>query len=79
MSSTEPPIRPSTATIANGTRNQVGSRLASAPIGSAPIAVLRLLDEPASSKPNITRKIGAMEEPNVVHQTTPRPEERLGR
>ena len=79
MSSTEPPISPSTATIANGTRNQVGSRVASAPIGSAPIAVLRLLDEPASSRPNTTRKIGAMEEANVVHQTTPLPEDRLGR
>ena len=79
MSSTEPPISPSTATIANGTRNQVGSSVASAPIGSACIAEFRLLDEPASSRPNTTRKIGAMDEANVVHQTTPAPEDRLGR
>src|ERR1035441_3462101 len=31
MSSTAPPTRPSTATIANGTRNQAGSRVVSAP------------------------------------------------
>ena len=79
MSSTEPPTRPSTATITNGTRYQVGSRLASAPIGSAPIALDRLFDDPASSRPKITRKIGAMEEPNVVQPTTPRPEDRRGR
>ena len=48
-------------------------------MGSAPIAVLRLLDEPASSRPNTSRKMGAMEEANVVHQTTPAPEDRLGR
>jgi len=57
----------------------VGSRLASAPIGSAAIAKDRAFDEPASSRPKITRKIGAMEEPNVVHPTTPRLEDRLGR
>ena len=49
MSSTDPPIKPSTATIANGTRNQVGSRVASAPMGSAWIAEFRLDEEPASS------------------------------
>ena len=38
MSSTAPPTRPSTATIANGTRNQVGSSVVSAPIGSVKIA-----------------------------------------
>ncbi len=79
MSSTEPPIRPSTATIANGTRNQVGSRVASAPIGSAPIALLRLAEEPASSSPNTSRKIGAIEAPNVVQPITPVPEDRRGR
>ena len=79
MSSTEPPIRPSTATMTNGTRNQVGSSVASAPTGSAPIAELRLVDEPASSRPNSSRKIGAIDEANVVHQTTPDPEDRLGR
>ena len=79
MSSTDPPTRPSTATMMNGTRYQVGSRLASAPIGSAAIAVDRLDDEPASSSPKTTRKIGAMEEPNVVQPITPRPEDRRGR
>jgi len=79
MSSTDPPISPSTATMANGTRNQVGSSVASAPIGSAPIAKLSLLDEPASSRPNTSRKMGAMEEANVVHPTTPVPEDRRGR
>ena len=79
MSSTEPPIKPSTATIANGTRNQVGSRVASAPMGSAPIAELRLLDEPASSRPNTSRKMGATDEANVVQPTTPLPEDRRGR
>ncbi len=43
MSSTAPPTRPSTATITNGTRNQVGSSVASAPIGSAAIALLSAL------------------------------------
>jgi hypothetical protein len=51
----------------------------SAPIGSAPIAELRLLDEPASSRPNSSRKIGAMEEAKVVQPITPAPEERRGR
>src|SRR5580693_7620273 len=60
MSSTDPPIRPSTATMANGTRNQEGSSVPSAPSGFAPIAERRLLDEPASSRPNSTRKIGAI-------------------
>src|SRR5690349_12143123 len=79
MSSTDPPTSPSTATITNGMRYQVGSRLASAPIGSAPIAAERAFDEPASSRPKITRTIGAIEEPNAVQPTTPRPEDRLGR
>src|SRR5580693_7620274 len=43
MSSTDPPIRPSTATMANGTRNQEGSSVASAPIGLAPIAPIFLV------------------------------------
>ncbi len=79
MSSTEPPTRPSTATIANGTRNQVGSSVVSAPIGSAPIALLSLADEPASSSPKTSRKIGAMEDPNVVQPITPRLDDRRGR
>ena len=65
--------------ITNGMRYQVGSRLASAPIGSPAIAVERLFDEPASSRPKITKMIGAMDEPNVVQPTTPRPEDRRGR
>ena len=60
-------------------RYQVGSRLASAPIGSAAIAEERAFEEPASYRPKITRTIGAMEEPNVVQPTTPRPEDRRGR
>ena len=79
MSSTDPPTRPSTATMMNGTRYQVGSRLASAPIGSLAIAADRLFDEPASSRPKITRKIGAREEPNAVQPITPRLEDRRGR
>src|ERR1039457_2158529 len=79
MSSTEPPISPRTATMANGTRNQVGSRVASAPIGSALIAEFRLLEEPASSSPKTSRKMGAMDDANVVQPTTPRPEALRGR
>ena len=79
MSSTAPPTRPSTATSANGTRYQVGSRAASAPTGSAAIAVLSLPDEPASSSPNTSRMTGASEEPNVVQPITPRLEDRRGR
>ena len=79
MSSTDPPTRPSTATMANGTRNQVGSSVVSAPIGSAPIALLSLADEPASSSPKTSRTMGATEEPTVVQPITPRPEERRGR
>ena len=39
MSSTAPPTRPSTATMTNGTRYQVGRIVASAPIGSVLIAL----------------------------------------
>jgi len=51
MSSTAPPMRPSTATIANGTRNQVGSRTASAPIGSLAIEVLSPLGGAGQQRP----------------------------
>src|SRR4051794_5976391 len=71
MSSTAPPTSPSTATSANGTRNQVGSRAASAPIGSAAMALDRSVDEPASSSPNTSSTSGAIEAPNVVQPTTP--------
>ena len=38
-----------------------------------------LVDEPASSSPKPSRKIGAMDEPNVVQPTTERLEVRRGR
>ena len=79
MSSTAPPTRPSTATIANGMRNQVGSSVVSAPMGSFAMALLRLADEPASSSPKRNRKIGAIDDPKVVQATTPGPEDRRGR
>ena len=79
MSSTAPPMRPSTATIANGTRNQVGSSTVSAPIGSAPIAVLSAFEEPASSSPKVSRTIGATAAPKVVQPATPALEDLRGR
>src|ERR1700689_2356090 len=79
MSSTDPPTRPSTATMTTGTRNQVGSSVVSAPIGSPAMAVLSLADEPASSRPKTSSTTGATEEPSVVQPITPRPDERRGR
>jgi len=79
MSSTAPPTRPSTATMANGKRYQVGRMVVSAPIGSAEIALFSLADEPASSRPKPSRKIGAIADPNVVQPMTPPPEVRRGR
>ena len=79
MSSTAPPIRPSTATIANGTRNQVGSTSASAPIGSAPMSWASCGDEPASSSPKTMSTAGPSAPPNVVQPNTPRLDERRGR
>jgi len=79
MSSTAPPTRPSTATMTNGTRYQVGKIVDSAPIGSVLMALSSLLDDPASSSPNTRRNTGAIEEPNVVQNTTPAPEDRRGR
>ena len=72
MSSSAPPIRPSTTTRMNGTRNQVGSSVPSAPIGSSPMAAESSLSEPASSSPAISRTTGASAPPNVVQPTTPR-------
>ena len=69
----------STATITNGTRYQVGRMVASAPIGLVLIALESDEDYPASSSPNPSRKTGATDAPNVVHHTTPAPEERRGR
>ncbi len=65
--------------MANGKRYQVGRMVVRAPIGSAEMAVLRAPDEPASSRPNPSRKTGATAEPNVVHPMTPRLEARRGR
>ena len=79
MSSTAPPTRPSTATMTNGTRYQVGRMVASAPIGSVLIALDSDVDDPASSSPNPSRKMGAIDAPNVVHHTTPAPDDRRGR
>ncbi len=60
------------ATTANGTRNQIGRMVVSAPIGSAPIAELSLAEEPASSRPTITRSTGASAAPKVVQPITER-------
>ena len=79
MSSTAPPTSPSTATTANGTRNQVGSVAASAPIGSLAIASDNSVDDPASSSPKTRSTTGATEAPNVVQPTTPRDEAVRGR
>src|ERR1700735_36126 len=79
MSSTAPPTRPSTATSTNGTRYHVGKMVDSAPIGSVLMADDSDADDPASSTPKPSRNSGAMDEPNVVHHTTPAPEDRRGR
>jgi hypothetical protein len=41
--------------------------VASAPIGSELIAVDSDCEDPASSSPNPSRKIGAIDAPSVVH------------
>jgi len=51
----------------------------SAPIGSAEVAVFSFTDEPASSRPKPSRKMGAMAEPKILHPMTPPPEARRGR
>ncbi len=79
MSSTAPAMIPPTATRANGTRNQVGSSVVSAPIGSAASFCANCWSEPASNRPQTMRMIGARVPPNVVHPTTPRPEALRGR
>jgi hypothetical protein len=79
MSSTAPPIRPSTATSANGTRNQVGSTSVSAPIGSEPMSVDSFSEEPASSSPKTSSTTGPSAPPNVVQPNTPRLDDRRGR
>ena len=73
MSSTAPPTRPSTATIANGTRYHSGSSVVSAPMGSLAMASLRSELDSASMIPKITRTVGAAAPPNVVQPNTPRP------
>ena len=79
MSSTAPPTRPSTATTANGTRNQIGSVIAIAPTGSLAMAAASSGDEPASSRPITRSTSGASDEPNVVQPTTPRADAERGR
>ena len=79
MSSTAPPTSPRTATMTKGTRNHVGNSRAKAPTGSSPIAELSEADEPARSRPKKTRMTGAIEDPNVVHHTTPPVEALRGR
>jgi hypothetical protein len=63
----------------NGTRNQVGRIVPSAPIGSAPMAADSSASEPASSRPVSSRTTGARAPPNVVQPTTPRVEAWRGR
>ena len=79
MSSTAPPTSPGMATMTKGTRNHVGSKLASAPTGLSPTALSRLEDDPASKSPKKSSTRGAIYDPNVVHQTTPREEALRGR
>ena len=77
---TMPPIRPRIATSAKGTRNQVGSSVVSAPIGSLPIASERdSFAEPTRRMPKKTRMTVGSAAPSVVHPTTPRVEAARGR
>src|SRR4029079_19244483 len=79
MSITAPPTRPSTATTANGTRNQIGSVIAIAPTGSVAIAAASPGDEPASSRPTTSSTSSANDEPKVVQPTTLRADAERGR
>ena len=79
MSSTAPPTRPSTATTANGTRNQIGRVIAIAPTGSVAMDAARSGDEPASSMPTTRSTSGANDDPKVVQPTTPSEDARRGR
>ena len=77
---TMPPMRPRIATRAKGMRNQVGSSVVSAPIGSSPMA----LDsdssaEPTRRIPKKTRMTVGSAAPTVVQPTTPRVEAARGR
>ena len=65
--------------MAKGTRNHVGSKLVRAPTGLLPISLLSELEEPAMSSPKNSSTSGAMDEPNVVHHTTPLVDELRGR
>ena len=77
MSSTAPPTRPSTATSderhEEPGRQQRGQRADR--VGADRLAESSL-DEPASSRPKISRTTGASAPPNVVQPTTPRLEAR---
>ena len=57
----------------------MGSSVDSAPIGSAEMADDSDADDPASSSPNPSRNTGATDEPNVVHHTTPLPDDDRGK
>ena len=77
---TMPPIRPRIATRAKGMRNQVGSSVVSAPIGSPPIASDRDSSaEPTRRIPKKTRMTVGSAAPTVVHPTTPFVEASRGR
>ncbi|HSZ41386.1 MAG TPA: hypothetical protein VK817_15635 [Trebonia sp.] len=65
--------------MTNGTRYHVGKIVDTAPIGSVSIPDDSEADEPASSSPKPSRNTGAIDAPNVVHATTPRPDADRGR
>ena len=72
MPRTAPLTRARTAASRNGTRNQVGSRVASVPIGSAATPSRISVDEPARARPKHTRSTGASAPPKVFQKTMPR-------
>ncbi len=77
---TMPPMRPRIATSAKGMRNQVGSSVVSAPIGSLPMASERDSSaEPTRRMPKKTRTTVGSAAPSVVQPTTPRVEAARGR
>ena len=79
MSSTAPLTRPPIATSANGTRNQVGRIVVSAPIGSSATACDSWSSEAHSRTPYPTRTTTGRLPPKVGQKTTPRVEAVRGR
>ena len=73
MPSTAPLTRARIAARRNGTRNHVGSRVPSVPMGSATIPADSSSDEPASSSPNTTSSTGATAPPKVFQPTMAAP------